>query len=141
MIRSAKMKDFQDIHRLNKEGLGYDYPVDQTKRRLRTVLSMPTNMIFVAEIDEKVVGYIHISAYECTYCDSMKNIQALVVDESYRKHGIGQELLRTAEEWAKFTGAKGVRLSSGSNRLVAHQFYTGCGYTYRKMQKNFVKFF
>ncbi len=141
MVRNAKIKDFQDICRLNKEGLGYDYPADQTRRRLRMVLSMPTDMIFVAEVDEKVVGYIHVSAYECTYSDSMKNIHALVVDEAYRKHGIGQELLRAAEEWAKFTGAKGIRLSSGSNRLVAHQFYTSCGYTCRKMQKNFIKLF
>ena len=141
IIREAKLDDCQDLCRLNKSGLGYDYPEDKTKEKLQLVLGMPTDKIFVAELDNKVVGYVHLSAYECIYYESMKNVLALVVDENYRKQGIGQRLMRAGEEWAEETGSKGIRLSSGFNRTDAHQFYQHCGYTMRKEQKNFIKMF
>jgi predicted N-acetyltransferase YhbS len=141
IIRDATINDYTDIYYLNKDGLGYDYPQDKTKEKLQTVLNLPSDKIFVMEINEKVVGYIHLSNYECIYSDSLKNILALVVDEEYRKNGIGQKLIQKAEEWAKAEGSKGIRLVSGHNRVTAHQFYLNCGYSMRKEQKNFIKWF
>lgn len=141
VIREAVTGDCKDICRLNEEGLGYDYPAEKTKDKLQVILNLPTDKIFVAEHEGKIVGYIHLSSYECTYCDSLKNIMALVVDEAYRKMGIGRGLIQTAEEWAKESGSGGIRLVSGYNRTIAHQFYLACGYVLRKEQKNFVKWF
>ena len=141
IIREAVIGDYKDLCSLNKNGLGYDYPEEKTKEKLRLVLALPTDKIIVAELDAKLVGYIHLSAYECTYFESLKNILALVVDENYRHQGIGRQLIQTGEEWAKETGSKGIRLSSGFNRTDAHQFYQHCGYTMRKEQKNYMKLF
>jgi len=141
IIREAAISDYKDLCSLNKNGLGYDYPEEKTKEKLRLVLSLPTDRIFVAELDGKLVGYIHLSAYECTYFESLKNILALVVDENYRNQGVGRQLIQAGEEWAKETGSKGIRLVSGFNRTDAHQFYQHCGYTLRKEQKNFLKLF
>ena len=140
-IREATINDFLDIYSLNKNGLGYDYPEEKTKAKLQMILYQPTDKIFVAELDSKVVGYIHLSAYECIYFESLKNVLALVVDENFRKKGIGRQLMQKAEEWAKETGSKGIRLVSGFNRTGAHQFYQHCGYALRKEQKNFIKLF
>jgi len=141
IIRKAAIEDYEDIYRLNKEGLGYDYPVEKTKDKLQVILNLTEDKIFVADHEGKVAGYIHLSSYECTYCDNLKNIMALVVDEAYRKMGIGRRLIQTAEEWAKESGSKGIRLVSGYNRTTAHQFYLACGYVLRKEQKNFIKWF
>lgn len=141
IIRIAAIEDYEDIYRLNKEGLGYDYPVEKTKDKLQVILDLTEDKIFVADHEGKVAGYIHLSSYECTYCDNLKNIMALVVDEAYRKMGIGRRLIQTAEEWAKGSGSKGIRLVSGYNRTTAHQFYLACGYVLRKEQKNFIKWF
>lgn len=140
-IREAAINDYRDLYCLNKNGLGYDYPEDKTKEKLQLVLNQPADKIFVAELDGKVVGYVHLSAYECIYFDSLKNVLALVVDENYRKQGVGRKLMEKAEEWAKETGSNGIRLVSGFNRTDAHQFYEHCGYTLRKEQKNFIKLF
>ncbi|MHB1485115.1 MAG: GNAT family N-acetyltransferase [Saccharofermentanales bacterium] len=139
IIREAVIDDYKDIYLLNKESLGYDFPEDQTREQLQTILDIPTDKIYVAEVDRKVVGYIQLSAYECTYSESLKNILALVVSEEFRKMGIGRKLLQAAEEWAKESGSKGIRLVSSSYRTGAHQFYLNCGYTMRKEQKNFLK--
>jgi Predicted acetyltransferase len=61
--------------------------------------------------------------------------------ESTRRQGVGAKLLHAVEEWAKSTGAAGVRLVSGYSRTGAHRFYEALGYSNRKDQKNFVKYF
>ena len=137
-IRAAAIGDWQDICRLNAV-LGYDYPPDKTRQRLELVLPDKTAKIYVAEADGQAVGYIHAVNYECTYVDSMKDILALTVAERYRGLGIGRALLSAAETWARQTGAAGIRLVSGMDRVGAHRFYEACGYIDRKDQKNFVK--
>lgn len=139
-IREFTLDDAEAINLLNKNGLGYDYPVEKTKQKLAIIKSLSTNKIFVATIDSQVVGYVHASEYECSYSDSLKNILALVVNENYRKQGVGKKLMLAVENWAVNTNSIGVRLVSGFNREIAHKFYQQCGYTLRKEQKNFIKF-
>jgi GNAT superfamily N-acetyltransferase len=140
-IREAKISDFKIIYELNKSALGYDYPDDTTKERLELILKRPTDRVFIAEYGGEAAGYIHGSDYECLYCDSLKNIMALAVDEKFRGHGIGRKLLAAAEAWAAMSGSAGVRLTSGFERTEAHEFYKHCGYLLRKEQKNFLKLF
>lgn len=141
VVRLCLLSDYEKIYTLNKNGLGYDYPAEQTKARLSLILNSPNNRIFVACIDGEVVGYIHAADYDCTYSESLKNILALVVDEAYRERGVGRLLLTAVEDWAKACGCCGVRLVSSAFRTDAHMFYLRCGYTVRKMQKNFKKLF
>ena len=139
-IRDADLGDAEGIRALNVQ-LGYDYPAEKTERHLDKALSLPYVKICVAEADGKIVGYIHAADYECTYADTMKDILALVVDESCRGAGVGRALLAAAEAWARDTGAAGIHLVSGWNRTGAHRFYEKCGYVNRKDQKNFMKWF
>lgn len=141
IIRECNISDYVRIHELNKNSLGYEYPLNKTKDRLYEILKRQTDKIYVACIDETVVGYIHGSDYECTYSDSLKNIMAIAVDEVYCGKGVGKALLSVIEDWAEECGCYGVRLVSGFNRTDAHEFYLRCGYVNRKQQKNFIKIF
>lgn len=141
IIRKAVANDYQAIQKLNLIGLGYDFDLNKTKERLIYILSKDYYTTFVAEFEDVVVGYISASDYDCTYFEPLKNILAIVVDESFRGKGIGKALLFALENWSKETGSAGIRLSSGFNRENAHKFYLACGYINKKNQKNFVKFF
>lgn len=141
LIRECEATDFKYIWFLNQTALGYEYDLSKTQERLEIVLKRQADKILVACIDDKIVGYIHGSDYECTYSDSLKNIMAIAVDESYRGQGIGKALLSSIENWTRDCGCCGVRLVSGFNRRGAHEFYLNCGYTNRKQQKNFIKSF
>lgn len=55
-------------------------------------------------------------------------IGGLVVDSSFRRHGIGLKLMEESEEWAKNNGYKEIRLRSGGQRKDAHKFYEKIGY-------------
>lgn len=139
MIREAQMSDLEVLVRLNKEEMGYDYPIEQTKINLEKILNDPQHKILVAVKDHQVVGYVHAVCYDLLYFDHLKNIMGIAVDHRYRRQHIGHDLLTAIEKWAKETGAKGVRLVSGETRKEAHAFYIANGYQGNKQQRNFKK--
>lgn len=141
VIRKFKLEDYSQIQEINKTSLGYDYDLANTKKQLQRIIETTNDQLFVAELNQQVIGYIHAASYECTYCESLKNILALAVACDYQGHGIGKRLLQEVEAWAIEEGCKGVRLVSSETRLEAHKFYLNCGYSQRKIQKNFIKYF
>ena len=140
-IRECKTQDYKDIVLLNKNEMGYEYPVEDTKRQLEQLLNDSNHKIYVAIVADKVVGYIHTNNYDLLYEPHLKNIMGIAVSSDFKKNGIGKMLLNEVEKWAQDTGAYGVRLVSGSTRIGAHAFYVACGYTGNKEQKNFKKMF
>lgn len=138
-VRKATLNDAEFLYELNKNDYGYDYPLDETKIRLQKVLNRNSDIIFVAEDNDIVVGYIHACDYDVFYAPHYKNIMGFVVRKDYRKQGIGRKLLDAIEAWAKETGAVGVRLNSNSKRIDAHKVYEHCGYVSEKTQLNFKK--
>lgn len=140
-VRQATVSDAEDIYYINKTSLGYDYDFEKQKSKIEAVLNDKTQVIFVAETDNKVVGYIHLVNYDVIYADNFKNCLGLAVDADYKRNGIGSALLKQAEIWAKENGAVGIRLCSGAEREGAHKFYISQGYEITKIQKNIKKIF
>ena len=130
-----------DIALLNKNEMGYEYPAEDTKKQLGQLLKDSNHKIYVAIIANKVVGYIHANNYDLLYAPHLKNIMGIAVSADFSKNGIGKMLLNEVEKWAQDTDAYGVRLVSGATRIGAHGFYTSCGYSENKEQKNFKKMF
>ncbi len=138
-IRKAMMADAQAIQTLNKNDLGYDYPLTEVKKKLDFILASDQDFIFVAEINQEVVGYIHLRRYELTYAPSLMDIMGIAVSKDYRRQGVGTALLEHSETWAKSYDVKGIRLVSSETRIDAHAFYQRLGYTGNKKQINFKK--
>ncbi len=139
-VRDGALSDCESIYLISKNDLGYDYPLEETAKRLEMILKSEKDKIFVAEYDGKVIGYIHACDYDVIYAPSMKNILGLAVDSRYRRLGAGKALLSAAESWARETGAAGIRLCSGKERKGAHEFYKRRGYECSKEQLNFKKY-
>lgn len=140
-IRRAVISDAEYIYYINKTSLGYDYDYKKQKSKIESVLDDCTQVIFVADIDIKVVGYIHLVNYDVIYADNYKNCLGLAIDNDYKRKGIGSALLKQGEMWAKENGAVGIRLCSGIERENAHKFYLSQGYVENKLQKNLKKVF
>jgi predicted N-acetyltransferase YhbS len=139
MIREIRPEDYYDICLLNKE-LGYDYPLEKVKVRIEHIQKNTKDIIFVAQRENEVIGYIHGSPYELLYSDSLINILGFVVKERYRSKGVGSLLIQHLEDRAKENGFRGIRLVSGIDRTDAHRFYRKHGYLHKKDQKNFIKY-
>ena len=140
-IRECLLTDSDAVSESNRNEMGYDYPQEATRQKIKEILSSKHDKIYVAVLNEKVVGYIHANDYNLTYAPTMKNIMGIAVSSEYKRCGIGKKLLIAVEEWAKADGAKGVRLVSGISREEAHVFYEHCGYGGGNQQLNYKKYF
>lgn len=139
IIRQAAMSDAAAICRLNREEMGYDYPLEGTVELLKLLLAAPADRIFVAELNGEVVGYVHAQHYQVLYAPPMKNILGIAVASAHRREGIGAALLDRVEQWAREEDCKMVRLVSGAARTGAHEFYRRRGYGEGRTQLNFKK--
>lgn len=117
IIRKANCQDHRAIWRISREDLGYECCSELVAQRLRH-LDGKRKVVFVAEINNNIIGYIHAETYNVLYYESMVNILGLAVASEYRKI---------------------IRLNSGAARKEAHAFYRAMGYNNQKEQIRFIK--
>lgn len=138
-VRSASIADAADINRLCCMELGYDYPLEETEKKLKTALADDSCRVFTAVISGRIAGFVHAQSYDVLYYPHMKNILGIAVSSEYRRMGIGTALLNAVEDWARSTGAAGIRLVSGTERAGAHEFYRRRGYASEARIKSILK--
>mgnify|MGYP001007744030 CR=1 FL=1 len=86
-IRKAACSDGAAIERINKETLGYEF--SETAASLKSILQNPDHILFAAELDGRVIGYIHGADYSTTYSRPLKNILTLAVLPDVQGEGGG----------------------------------------------------
>jgi len=93
-------------------------------------LTNDESVVFLAADRELgAVGFIQL--YPSFSSTSMKRLwilNDLFVSPTARKRGVGEALLRRAEEFAKETNAKGLELETWVNNLPAQHLYEKCGW-------------
>jgi GNAT superfamily N-acetyltransferase len=104
--------------------LGYDVGSAELARRAERVLLAPHHYTVVAEQAGRIVGLLHAFERPALEKPCEAVVQALVVDEAARAHGIGRALMGAAEVWAKARGLASVALYTRN----AQAFYAGLGY-------------
>ena len=129
IYRKDKSGDVSAIRDILENDLGYNCELDSLKKRVDEMMKRGNYQIFVACDGDKVVGYIGCVNYLAFELENegMKII-ALAVSKEYRRKGIGAQLLKTAEQWAKENNIEVVLLNSGLPREDAHSFYESQGY-------------
>jgi len=133
-IRTARTYDAQAIAELGGQ-LGYVATRQQIATRLAGIESEPASRVIVAEDNNgRVVGWLHVAARTQLTEDTCAEVLGLVVDEPARGAGIGEALLRAAEDWARSAGCVRVRVRSRDTRERAHRFYERAGYARNKVQ-------
>jgi GNAT superfamily N-acetyltransferase len=137
-IRRAKSSDARYLAALSGE-LGYLVTTAEMKRRLSRLKPAADNAVFVAETQNEVIGWVHVSVNYLMEVAVRAEVNGLVVSEKQRSNGAGARLLEAAEKWAR--GKRCVNMSVRSNvvRERAHAFYERHGYEHYKTQKAFRK--
>lgn len=139
-VREANILDSSQIKELSEQ-LGYIVPEIGVRSSLEYLIRDNCHEIYVAEVDCKVVGWIHVSLYMSLVIEEKAIVLGLVVDSAFCRKGIGRELMRRAEIWAENFGCHGLMLKSNVIREDAHSFYCGIGYENVKSQYVFTKQF
>ena len=138
-IREAAVADLPQMCSLFQNDLGYAECTLEIVEKQFAGLDANREAVFVAEVQGKVAGVIHIERYDVLYFPPMSNILGLAVSSDFRRMGIGSALLKRAEQWALDHKINTVRLNSGGTRTQAHQFYRAQGYVDDKTQLRFIK--
>jgi len=133
-IRLAEERDAAALVRLTNQLMGGpERGISDEGSVLRVVKesnSIPGCALTVAEIDGEVVGTSFLSVLPNLPHNGMPqgHVDNVVVDERYRRRGIGSALMADAVERAKAAGCWGVQLTSRLYRDGAHRFYDDLGF-------------
>lgn len=135
VIRAAELNDIPSLQRLFLQ-LGYQTDAERLQRHIHE--KNESLSVFVAESEKENRGVIVVNLITPVHEPGLwALISALVIDESARGAGIGQQLLIAAERLALEKGCTQIELSSSERRVRAHNFYESNGY--KEVRKRFVK--
>lgn len=137
-IRLARAGDAEHIAALCQQ-LGYPATQEDVQRRLNQIQQDEQHAVYVAELPGHVSGWVHVYVCQLIVADPQAEIGGLVVDEDYRRCGVGRLLMQQAEQWAREKGCWAVYLRSNVVRKDAHAFYEGIGYSNVKTSMAFRK--
>lgn len=135
-IRNIVPEDAEDIARLTAQ-LGYSLSVTETAQNIKAIREHKDHDAFVAIYEQHIVGWIGV--FNAIQLESLPfcEIRGLVVDDQYRKMGIGNLLIEKAKQWCQDKGNKLLRLRCNVKRTETHLFYLHLGFVEKKEQKVF----
>jgi GNAT superfamily N-acetyltransferase len=109
--------------------LGYPAEEGAVRRRLERLQHSDPDATWVAEVDGELVGLvgIHVSQVLAYDGDAAK-VSEIVVDDRYRRKGIGARLMEVAEDEARRRGCVVLFLTTAERRKDAHAFYRKLGF-------------
>src|SRR5207302_1399412 len=104
-IREVEIGDAAAVAELSEE-LGYPVTAAEMEERIRIFIALRDRVACVACRDGVVVGWIDVGVVQRLQTDAYGEIGGLVVSSGCRSGGIGAELVRWAERWARERGLK-----------------------------------
>ena len=121
-IRLMTSGDIDRVAELAGE-LGYPVAPELLERRFAALTGGDTEVIYVAELNGDVVGWIHLREFYDILEEPTMEIRGLVVDARCRGEGIGQGLVEAGERRAQERAIRRLRVTSNVTRERAHRFY------------------
>lgn len=131
------VEDATAVNALSKQ-LGYPLSIEETVKNIDLVLQSKDHTAFVAECENKIVGWIGASQAIMIEVMPHCEINGLVINEHYQGIGIGKLLIDKVKHWAREKGNNKLGLHCNIKRTQAHKFYEHIGFAEIKQQKNFV---
>ena len=129
-IRPAVAADAEPLSSLLAQ-LGYTTTATSIPARLEA-LAKDGGVALVAVTDDgRIVGSASGAKYSTLHADRPTGyITSLVTDTTYRRHGVGRQLVAALEQWARGNGCHRLAVTSAERRDDAHAFYPSCGFPY-----------
>jgi ribosomal protein S18 acetylase RimI-like enzyme len=134
-VRPCEEKDLPEVVGLITqlaEVSNYDkeFQLNEFSRIFRKMAALPeVYENYVYESNGKVAGFISVVFY-MTYFHRVGTAQVneLVVDDNFRGQGIGQALMKAAEQEARRRGMDELEVGTEQENLPAQQFYRKYGF-------------
>src|SRR6476619_751274 len=100
IVRRAVESDAAELARLTSQ-LGYPASADEIRARLSRMIGSADDCLFVVEDSGgELAGWIHGFLSQLLESDYRVEIGGLLVDERWRRSGLGRRLVEAVEDWA-----------------------------------------
>lgn len=133
MFREAGTDDFESVQRLYRQLHPSDpVPAEQTLRAIfEQILATPGLRIFLLEVEQRVVAttYLNVIPNLTRSASPYAVIENVVVEESLRGTGLGQQIMAGTLAAAWDAGCYKAMLMTGSKRPSTLAFYRACGFS------------
>lgn len=138
-VRPALLGDAPALASLSAQ-LGYTVTLREIQERLPRYAECDHVLIAVAvDCANRVLGWIQVAESDSLVDGAGIHIQGLVVDQRFRREGIGRQLVEGACNWAKSRGHDQISVRSNAKRKGAHDFYPSLGFERVKTQRVYKK--
>ncbi len=134
LIRHIEHQDAIDLVELIRQ-MGSNLSITEFRSQIERITEDSNHCILVAEMDERIVGYIHGFISLRLTSNPFLEIGGLIVDPKHRKQGIARSLIKHLE--SRFPDYSMTRVRCNFKREQAHAFYLGLNFTEVKQQKIF----
>ena len=132
-VRQARPADLDDLvdllallFAIEKD---FDFDAERQRQGIALVLAHENAVLLVAEATNKVVGMcsgqLTISTAEGGWALLVEDV---VVSEAWQGQGVGRELMKGLEKWARARKVARLQLLADRNNREALNFYTKCGW-------------
>jgi ribosomal protein S18 acetylase RimI-like enzyme len=134
IIRKAIESDLKSIQKLNNQLFDLEYnnfdnsiilgwPLSEEGREY-FFNAINNNVGFVAEEDDKIIGYLVGSVSECSYVlEKRAELDNMCIDMEYRKLGVGTKLVDAFKEWCRSENIKSIIVVASKDNENAVNFY------------------
>ncbi len=134
IIRTASDKDIPVLlgllNDLGRPKPQKDSDIDSFRKLLKKYGMDSDKQILVAELDDmKIIGMVSVMFLpRLNRINFEMYIPELIILEKYQNQGIGKTLINSCIALAKEKKCHRIRLESGNQRIVSHQFYKHMGF-------------
>lgn len=92
-------------------------------------LTKNESVIFLAMDGGNAIGFVQLyPLFSSVAMRSLWLLNDLFVDPAARKQGVGEALLKHAEDFARETGSRGLSLRTATDNYPAQRLYARCGW-------------
>ncbi len=109
-------------------------PVPPSKKRyskddidFTSTIDNPEKIIYLAYAGDVIAGQIILRKN----WNNTAYIEDIAVDVKFRRQGIGRQLVKRAQRWARESHLAGIMLETQDNNVGACRFYESCGFKLR----------
>jgi GNAT superfamily N-acetyltransferase len=132
-IREAQYKDFEAIAVLCSQ-LGYQTESDDIPLRLKQIGDLSHHAVYLAELDQQVIGWIHVYLCPLLISPLQAQLGGLVVHSDHRGQEVGKKLMQQAEAWSRLQACRYLTVYTNITRTETHVFYIHLGYQNMKTE-------
>lgn len=141
-ITTAKLSDVPIVVEMSKI-LYQEENGDMLIQELKGLIESEKDAIFVAKIETKIVGFLHMSIrndyVEGVHTYPVAYMEGIYVKSDFRHQSVAKHLVEAGSIWAKAKNCQEIASDAELENIASHKFHKEIGFKEVNRTVNFIK--